>query len=184
MQTVVGLVLFVVCLPAIVIAQPCPPVDVNLSVAGESQQWWMVLLDFFVQLSAPLITAILGILGAFVVRKLTKKWDAEKQEALLRLVDGFVVSGVAFAEEQARKALKVDDRKTDGAEKMQRAVDYVERQLSSSGIRDIAHDEIIDLIESRLHMERTKPDGVVLSDNFIQINGFSEGNSNETIART
>jgi hypothetical protein len=145
-------------------AQPCPPVDVNLNTSEPVQQWWMVLLDFLVQLSAPIITAIFGILGAWAVRRLTRKWDIEKQEAVTRLVDGFVVSGVAFAEEQARKAFRADKKQTQGAEKLQSALDYIEQQISSSGVDQIARDELMKLIESRLQMERSKPDGVVPSD--------------------
>lgn len=146
-------------------AQPCPPVDVNLNVGEEAQQqWWMVLLDFLVQLSAPLVTAILGILGTWAVRRLARKWDVEKREAVTRMVDGFVVSGVAFAEEQARKALRTNQTRTEGAKKLQSALDYIERQMVSSGVDRIAREELIELVESKLQMERSKPDGVVPSD--------------------
>jgi hypothetical protein len=169
MKTIITLLLFVAVLfvPTLVVAQPCPPcppVDVNLSVADQAQEWWMVLLDFLVQLSAPLITAILGVLGAWLVRKLTKKWDVEKQEAMVRLTDGFITSGIAFAEEQARKALRTDKVKTKSADKLQSAVDYIEGQLSSSGVQTIAQDELVKLIESRLQRERSRPDGAIPND--------------------
>jgi hypothetical protein len=167
MKSVVKVVLFVavmILIPSVVLAQPCPPVDVNLSVADQAQEWWMVLLDFLVQLSAPLVTGILGVLGTWLVRKLTKKWDVEKQEAAVRLVDGFVTSGVAFAEEQARKALRSDKVKTESADKLQSAVDYVMTQIKTSRIDEIGRDELVSLIESRLAAERAKPDGVVPSE--------------------
>lgn len=166
MKSIVKVVLFVAVLiiPSVALAQPCPPVDVNLSVADQAQEWWMVLLDFLVQLSAPLVTGILGVLGTWLVRKLTKKWDVEKQEASVRLVDGFITSGVAFAEEQARKALRTDSVKTQSADKLQSAVDYIQQQIQSSGADTIARDELVNLIESRLHQERSKPDGVIPSE--------------------
>lgn len=172
MRSVVKVVLFIAVflIPSLVMAQPCPPVDVNLSVADQAQEWWMVLLDFLVQLSAPLVTGILGVLGTWIVRKLTKKWDVEKREAAERLTSNFITSGVAFAEEQARKALRTDKVKTEGAEKLQTAVDYVQQQLQTAGVGDIARDELVNLIESRLHMERAKPDGVIPSEP----NGVSE----------
>lgn len=159
-------VIIVLLVPSMVWGQPCtcPPVDVNLSVAEQAQTWWMVLLDSLVQLSAPLVTAILGVLGAWLVRKLGKKWDLEKQESASKLVDGFVVSGVAFAEEQARKALRVGGVKTEGAERLQSAVDYVQRQIESSGIDRIAQDELVNLIESKVQQERARPDGVIPSE--------------------
>jgi len=151
-------------LPALALGQPCPPVDVNLSVADQAQEWWMVLLDFLVQLSAPIVTMILGVLGTWLVRKLGRKWDAEKQEAAIRLTDNMVAAGVAFAEEQARKALRADKVKTESADKLQSAVDFIQNQLDSSGLPGIAEGELKKLIESKLQQERAKPDGIVPSD--------------------
>ena len=151
-------------LPALALGQPCPPVDVNLSVADQAQEWWMVLLDFLVQLSAPIVTMILGVLGTWVVRKLGKKWDAEKQEAVIRLTENMVGAGVSFAEEQARKALRTSKVKTEGAQKMQRAVDFIREQLDASGLPSIGEEELKKLIESRLHKERVRPDGAIASE--------------------
>jgi len=166
MKKVLVLAIFAVALvlPSIAAGQPCPPVDVNLSVADQAQTWWMVLLDFLVQLSAPLVTMILGVLGTWVVRKLGRKWDAEKQEAVIRLTDNMIAAGVAFAEEQGRKALRKDNVKTEGADKMQSAVDFVRQQLDASGLPNIAEEELKKLIEARLQQERAKPDGIVPSE--------------------
>jgi len=147
--------------PSFVLGQPCPPVNVNLSVADQAQTWWMVLLDLLVQLSAPLVTMILGVLGTWMVRKLGKKWDSEKQEAVIRLTDNMIAAGVSFAEEQGRKALRADKVKTEGADKMQSAVDFIRQQLDASGLPGIGEDELKKLIEARLHQERTKPDGLI-----------------------
>jgi hypothetical protein len=160
----VAVVCVVLSIPSVLAAQPCPPVDVNLSMDEPTQQWWMVLLDFFVRISAPLVTAVVGVLGAWVVRKLTAKWETEKQEAVGRLVDGFVVAGVALAEEQARKVLRVSGLRTPGVEKLQTAVNRVEDQIRASGLPEIMRSEITSLVESRLQMERAKPDGIVPSD--------------------
>jgi hypothetical protein len=166
MRSIIKVLLFVAVflIPSVVLAQPCPPVDVNLLVADQAQEWWMVLLDFLVQLSAPLVTGILGVLGTWVVRKLTAKWDVDKRVAAETLTTNFITSGVAFAEEQARKALRTDNVKTEGAMKLQTAADYVQQQLSTAGVMEIGKDELVNLIESRLHMERVKPDGVIPSD--------------------
>lgn len=150
--------------PALVLGQPCPPVELNVTQDVPQQEWWMVLLDFLVQLSAPLVTGILGILGTWLVRKIGRKWDAEKVETLLRLKDGLVTSGVAFAEEQARKALKNGEERTASADKLAAATDYIQAQLEQSGVGRMAEDELMKLIEARLHIERTRPDGAVPGD--------------------
>jgi len=149
---------------SIALGQPCPPVDINLSVADQAQVWWMVLLDFLVQLSAPIVTMILGVLGTWLVRKLTKKWDAEKQEAVVRLTENMITAGVSFAEEQARKALRTGGARTISADKLQDALDFIQDQLDSSGLPGVAKDELEKLIEARLQQERSKPDGIVPAD--------------------
>lgn len=147
---------------------PCPPVDINLAVGEAAQEWWMVLLDALVQLTAPLVGAVLSTLGVIGMRKWFakmeregRKVDLETQAAIFQMIDGLVTGGVTFAEEQARKALKVGGPKTEGAEKMQAAVDFVVGNLENSGLPTIGRDELVRLIESRLHQERAAPDGVV-----------------------
>lgn len=150
--------------PAVVLGQPCPPVELNVTQDPPQQEWWMVLLDFLVQLSAPLVTGILGVLGTWLIRKIGRKWDAEKVETLVRLKDGLVTSGVAFAEEQARKALRNGEERTASADKLAAATEYIQGQLEQSGVGRMAEDELVKLIEARLHIERTRPDGAVPGD--------------------
>ena len=155
-------VLLILIFPSMVLAQPCPPVNV---VMEESQQeWWMVLLEFAVQLSVPIVTVVLGILGTWLMRKLTRKWESEHQEAAIRLTDGLITAGIAFAEEQARKALRVGGKRTEGAEKLGSALKFIQGQLDQSGWPNIAEVELTRLIEAKLQQERSKPDGVVPSD--------------------
>lgn len=144
--------------PAFVLSETCPPVD------EPTQAWWMVLLDFLVQLSAPLVTTILGVLGTWVARKLTRKWEAEKQESLARLMEGTLMAGVAYAEEQARKACRAGGIRTEGTAKLQTALDFVRMQWGQSGLPEIAEGELRQLIESRVQRERARPDGVIPSD--------------------
>jgi len=156
----------VVLLPMVAFGQanPCPPVDVNLSVADQAQTWWMVLLDFFLQLVTPIAIAVLTTLAGIAVRKWGKKLDTDKQEALVRLTDSLITSGISFAEEQGRKALRSGKPQTEGAQKLGMATDFIAQQLSASGLPGIAEDELVKLIESRLARERAKPDGAVPSD--------------------
>lgn len=170
MRRFVPFVIFtlLVFVPSLALAQPCPPVDINLSVADQAQEWWMVLLDFLLQLISPIAIAALTTLAAIAVRKWGHKLDTDKQEALVRLTDGMITSGVAFAEEQGRKALRADNTKTDGAAKLETATDFVAQQLSTSGLPRIAEDELVKLIEARLARERAHPNGVIPSEDFAE----------------
>lgn len=148
---------------SVALAEPCP--DLNVNVVDEVQQeWWMVLLDALLQAVAPIAIAVLTTLSSIAIRKWGSKLDQDKQVAFIRLADSIVTGGITFAEEQARKALKVDGAKTPSAEKLQSAVDFSMERFRSSGTADIARDELVKLIEARLHMERVKPDGVIASD--------------------
>lgn len=168
MRRIVPFIVFVVVfvIPALVLGQesPCPPVDVNLSVADQAQTWWMVLLDFLLQLVTPIAIAVMTTLAGIAVRKWGKKLDTDKQEALIRLTDSLITSGISFAEEQGRKALRTDNVKTESAQKLSMATDFIAQQLSASGLPGIAEDELVKLIEARLAQERTKPDGVIPDD--------------------
>lgn len=155
-------VLLILFIPSLALAQPCPPV--NVVMAEGQQEWWMVLLEFIVQLSVPIVTMVLGVLGTWLIRKLTKKWDAEHQEAALRLTDGLLTAGIAFAEEQARKAVRAGETRTRGADKLGHAIDFIHNQIDQSGLPNIAEAELKKLIEAKLQQERSKPDGVVPSD--------------------
>jgi hypothetical protein len=157
------------------LGEPCPPVDVNLSVADQAQEWWMVLLDFLLQLVTPIAIAVITALAGIAVRKWGRKLDADKQEAIIRLTDGIITSGLSFAEEQGRKALRVDKVKTESADKLQSAVDYVKQQLDASGLPQVAEDELVKLIEAKLHQERARPDGVIEADGAEEGDGDGEG---------
>lgn len=149
-------------------AYPCPPVDVTVALADQAQMWWMVLIDAIVQLVFPVIGVVLVALAQAGLKKWFAKLEKEgrmielqTQESIFRAVDGLVTGGLSFAEEQARKALKVDKVKTEGAAKMQIAVDFVMENLETSRLPEIGREELVRLIESRLNQERVDPNGVV-----------------------
>lgn len=166
MRRLVPFVVFMVVLvlPAMAAGEPCPPVDINLSMEEQVQTWWMVLLDFLLQLVAPIAVAVLTALAGVAVRKWGKKLDQDKQEVLVRLTDNLVTAGVAFAEEQGRKALNAGHPRSKGAEKMELATRFVQRQLMESGLPLMAEQGLRERIESRLAQERARPDGVISSD--------------------
>jgi len=158
------MVAFVMLFPAIAWGETCPPVEVNLNEAASQQEWWMVLLDALLQIVTPLAIAVLTTLAGIAVQRWGKKLDVDKQAAVTRLLSGIIEGGISFAEEQGRKALKNGGEQTKSAEKLQAAVDYIQSQIASSGIADVARDDLVKLIEARLQAERTRPDGVVPSD--------------------
>lgn len=147
--------------------QDCPPVDVNLTMSEQAQTWWMILLDFLLQLVMPLAIAVLTTLAGIAIRKWGRKLDADNQEAIIRVTDGIITSGLSYAEEQGRKALRAGNVRTTGADKLHSAIDYVKHQIDASGLPQVAENELIDLIESKLHQERVRPSGVIAGDDGV-----------------
>lgn len=148
---------------------PCPPVDVQvINDAAQQQEWWMVLLDALLQLVAPFAIAILSTLASIAIRKWGKKLDVDTQDRLIGITDNLIASGVSFAEEQGRKALKGGEDQTDGARKLQHAVDYIQEQLDESQLPQIGTEKLQRLIEARLHAERTRPDGRIPSEENVK----------------
>ena len=159
-------------LPSIVVGQPCecPSIDVNVSTADPTQEWWQVLLVHLMDAVAPIVITILGTLVGIAVRKYGKKLDVENQDAAIKLTNDFIVAGIGFAEEQGRKALKEGSERSEGAEKLDRAMEFIQERIEANGLDKIVEEELGRLIESRLAAERAKPDGVVPSDGVVAIN--------------
>jgi len=145
--------------------QPCPDVDVQIvNEAAAQQEWWMVLLAALMQLVAPVVIAVLGTLSSIAIRKWGKKIDVDTQDKLITLTNSLITSGVSFAEEQGRKALKVGEDQTEGSQKLQHAVDYIQERLEESQLPQVGTEQLQHLIESRLNAERANPNGTVPSD--------------------
>lgn len=141
----------------------CPPISIDVN--GEAQQaWWMILLDFLLQLLTPIAIAVLTTLSSIALNKWGKKLDVDKKQALDSLLSVFITDGLLLAEEQGRKALKVNGEKTPGAAKLQNALDHVKNRLNENKLPEMLETELTQLIEAKLHSERVKPNGVIAND--------------------
>jgi hypothetical protein len=131
---------------------PCPPVEVEIAQA--TQAWWEILLSYLVEIVASLMLVVIPVLVRAALAKWGEKLSVDKQVAVQRLVDGVLGSAVAFAEEQAKKALHDGGERTPGAQKMDQALAYAKRQLESSGVGVIAEEDLVAWMEARLHLQR------------------------------
>ena len=157
-MTMFLMTLMVLMVPALVFAQstgncpPCPPVTVAVTPA--IQEWWEVLLSHLVEIVGTLVLIIVPVLVRKALQKWGSKMSAEGQLAVQKLTDGILGGAVAFAEEQAKKALDAGEERTPGAAKLDSAVEYAMTQLRQSGAEDIARDELVRLLEAKLNMQR------------------------------
>jgi len=118
---------------------------------------WMLLLD---QAAIPLLVAILTpIILMFVKRGLDlfeRKADFQVSLDHLYRLEQLVLKGIAYAEEQAHKALKGDEAEPlAGETKLEMAIEFVKTNAKAMGI-DTKTDDLAKLIESALFESRDK----------------------------
>lgn len=160
MRRVLSVVMFLVVMAFSVLAlaqagspcPPCPPVSVEFTPVV--QVWWEVLLAHLVEVVGSIVLIVVPVLVRAAIQKWGAKLAAEKRLAIQRLVDGVLGGAVAYAEEQAKKALHDGGERTPGAEKLGKALEYAQTQLIQSGVSDIAQDELVKLLEAKLHLQR------------------------------
>lgn len=112
-------------------------------------EWWQVLLNHVLELSIAILVP--------VALHLLNRWLKQRElEFLSEVVEKAVTGGVAFAEEQAHKALKADGKKTPSAEKLDIALNFVEGRLKDAGYDKLARDKLIELIEAKLNQVRSE----------------------------
>lgn len=125
-------------------------------VAG--QAFWQAIVAHIVELVVLIATPIIAVLIRKLVRVLEDKTSidiAERQEAL---IDGLVNKGIAYAHEQARKALKEGQDPMDGDTKKNAAVDFVAEALTNTGAASLGADALAKLVEAKLNIERAPED--------------------------
>jgi hypothetical protein len=165
-------VLTMLLIPVLVLAQtigdpsPCPPVTVSMEPV--IQEWWEVLLSHLVEVVASLCMVILPILIRAAINRWTKKLDADKQLAIQRLIDGILSGAVAFAEEQAKKALDAGQEKTPSAQKLDTALSYARDQIVASGVGEVSREQLEKWLEARLHMQRGKMAAVEVAERRLE----------------
>lgn len=117
------------------------------------QSVWQALAVNGLQIAAGLIMTYLG----YVIRKYVK------DKGMADMLEQSMTKGVAWAEEQGRKALKTGAPiKSDT--KLELALEFVLRELQDRGYPELAREKLARYLEAKLSAERAKPDGVVPSD--------------------
>lgn len=96
-----------------------------------------------------------------VVTALVNKYIKNKDVA--DTLDSILGKGVAWAEEQGRKALN-DGSPMTGDTKLELAAQFVLKELEDLGYPKLAEDKLIAYLEAKLHSERSNPSGAIASD--------------------
>jgi len=115
------------------------------------------LIDMAIYVLGGVISVILTWLAHRLVAVLEKKMglkvDAEQQAKLDKLIE----DAIAFAEEQAHKAVKKNETALKMSDKMEHAAGFAVDMADSYGIDDLAREKAMKLVEAKLNKTRALP---------------------------
>lgn len=97
-----------------------------------------------------IFTPLLGVLGSWLLLKLKQKTGLSISAEQEKMLDGAIEKGVGFAEQWALNKSKVPADAPDGAQKLDKALEFISDFTKKQGLQDKAKDELVKLIEARL----------------------------------
>lgn len=122
--------------------------------AVEGQAFWQAILSHLLEIVVVVATPLILLLVRKLIQVMEDKTALNLSAEQEQLIDTWVGRGIAFAEEQAHKALKEGKAPLPGDEKKNAAVDLVAAGLKSTGIVDLGADALAKLVEAKLNMQR------------------------------
>jgi len=114
-------------------------------------------LGFLLQTLVLILTPVVLLLVKKLVTAIEKKTGLDVSTRQIELLNQAITDGIALAQEQAHKRLKLDEPPLTSDGKLDIAVKFVVEALRQSNGPQIARDYIIKLIEARLNMSRALP---------------------------
>lgn len=114
------------------------------------------VMAYVIEAVVLIATPILLILVKRIVQVIEERTGLSASAQQLELVDSAVYKGIAYAEEQARKALKTDAVAIKGDEKLEMAVDFALKMLKNHDIADMGRDYLTKTVEAHLNLIRTE----------------------------
>lgn len=116
---------------------------------GELQQWWQALLVQVMQWAGAIFVPVLGVLVAWLLRKIGINVDIKKMELLAH-------KGWAYAEHKTSVLLKEGQPKAEGAKKLAWAFELIDEVDAKVGASDKARKKLTALIMAKIGEEEQK----------------------------
>lgn len=123
----------------------------------DTQSFWQALAEHVIEILVTILTPIIIVLinkAIKIFEQKTKIDVAERHEALIEMC---VSSGIAFAHEQGRKALKSGAVPVKGDEKKIMALETASNKLKTLGVVEQDAEVLAQFIDARLNQERRDP---------------------------
>lgn len=116
------------------------------------------VMDYVFQTVVIIVTPIVLLLAKRVVQIVEQKTGLAASAHQLALVDDAVYKGVAYAEEQGRKAFKVNDPIPDGNMKRQMATEFALDMVKNHNAAEISRDYLLKMVEAHVNLARDPAD--------------------------
>lgn len=116
------------------------------------------IMDYILQAVVLIATPILLLLAKRIVQIVEQKTDLAASAQQLALVDDAVYKGVAYAEEQGRKAFKVREPIPDGNMKRQMATEFALDMVKNNNAAEISRDYLLKMVEAHVNLARDSVD--------------------------
>ena len=124
---------------------------------ADQQELWQSIVSELLVVVFALATPVLLVLLRKLAEVVREKWGMDISAAQEELVMTVVRQGLAYAEEQSRKALKEGKEPKTGDEKKIEAVKFISEKLETLGVLTWSSEKLSELVESALHMKREDP---------------------------
>lgn len=109
--------------------------------------FWLIL-PTILSILAPIVVLLLRA----ILKKLTTHLDIRTSAAIMDIVNGVVMNGVALAEQEAKKHQIETQEKLGSENKLEMAMEYVISELEKNKVPQLTQEEIRQRIESYLGM--------------------------------
>lgn len=139
--------------PAIAHAQGAAPEVVESS---NAMSYVKAVGDPLIDTLALVVQGVLLALIGVGLAWLKKKWGIDAGQQVEAAIQDVVERSIGYAAEKAHKAAKLGEDAPNGAKKLRDALEFAEAEVQRLGYDVMARDKLVELIESRLGVERVK----------------------------
>ena len=112
-------------------------------------------LEQLLPIIGTILAGVVSALLAVAIAYMRKKWQLDINDRQRWALEGAASSAIAYAEEQARKALKAKDPTPASNSKLETAIAAFRAEVERQGLPEMGEDAIVRLIESS--MEDSRP---------------------------
>lgn len=116
--------------------------------------WWQDILANLVEIAFVVLIPVVLLLGRAFLRWLQKKLDFDIDVSTTAKLESILFDALAYAEEQALKAIKKGEPKPGPETKLETAIAYVFARVKELGLPELARDSVVKLLESKLNQTR------------------------------